>query len=228
MSVYEVSRRELGAFDFVLFLGVLYHLRHPLLGLERVCEVTREEAIIESHIIDDFFTCDRPLMEFYERTELASQYDNWWGPSYDCLTRMTRAAGFVRMEQFRRSPARVTIRAWRDWESSALESELSLHISEAFNSATWEPTIPVSGRHAFLGVYARGLQDGATSETIRIHVGSFGGTPIFVGECEFAEYKQINAVLPPGLEPGTLSLWIEDRGKRSNEVQLQLIAGAKW
>ncbi len=40
MSVYEVSRRKLGTFDIVLFLGVQYHLRHPLLGLERVCEVS--------------------------------------------------------------------------------------------------------------------------------------------------------------------------------------------
>lgn len=175
MSVYEVSRRKLGTFDIVLFLGVLYHLRHPLLGLERVCEVTKEQAIIASHIIDDFFTCERPLMEFYEGSELGDQYDNWWGPSYDCLTRMTRAAGFVRTEQIRRSPASVTIRAWRDWEPAAsLEAESSLYIPAVFNPATWEPEIPASGRRAFLGMYAKGLPEDAAYEIVRIHIGRFG------------------------------------------------------
>src|SRR2546425_135288 len=46
LSVYELSRERLGAFDIVLFLGVLYHLRHPLLVLERVCEMTHETAVI--------------------------------------------------------------------------------------------------------------------------------------------------------------------------------------
>ena len=228
MSVYEIRRRKLGAFDIVLFLGVLYHLRHPLLGLERVCEVTQEQAVIDSHVIDDFLVCERPLMEFYEGAELADQYDNWWGPSSDCLTRMTRAAGFVRTEQLRRSPARVTLRAWRDWEPAAQEPEPSLHISETFNPSTWELAIPLSGRRAFLGIYAKGLPEDSTNETVRIHVGSFGVIPIFVGESEFAGFKQINAAVPPGLEPGTRSVWIEERGRRSNEVPLQLTEGTEW
>ena len=228
MSVYEVNRRKLGTFDYVLFLGVLYHLRHPLLGLERICEVTKEEAIIESHIVDDYFACDRPVMEFYEHMELADQYDNWWGPSYDCLVRMTRAAGFVRTEQFRRSPARVTIRAWRNWESTLQEPVPSLQISDPVNAVTWEPSIPVSGRQAFFALYAQNLPDDATRDTVRIHVGAFGAIPIFVGESEFAGHKQINAAVPPGLEPGGVSLWIEEQGKRSNEVPLRLIEGTEW
>src|SRR5256885_11922615 len=35
LDVNELSARRLGRFDIVLFLGVLYHLRHPLLGLEK-------------------------------------------------------------------------------------------------------------------------------------------------------------------------------------------------
>jgi tRNA (mo5U34)-methyltransferase len=228
MSVYEVSRRKLGTFDIVLFLGVLYHLRHPLLGLERVCEVTKEQSIIESHIIDDFIACEPPLMEFYEGSELAGQDDNWWGPSYDCLTRMTRAAGFVRTEKFRRAPARVTIRAWRDWEPGVLEHEPSLHIAEVVNPATWQPEIPISGRRAFLGTYASGLPEDTTVETLRIHVGTFGAIPTFVGGSEFEGLQQINARVPPGLKPGTAILWIEERGRRSNPVEFQLTEGTEW
>jgi tRNA (mo5U34)-methyltransferase len=228
MSVYEVSRRRLGSFDFVLFLGVLYHLRHPLLGLERVSEVTGGQAIIETHIIDDFFSCDSPVMEFYENAELADQNDNWWGPNFDCLTRMTRAAGFVRSEPFRRSPSRVTIRAWRDWQPESAEAEPSIQISTTFNSTTWESAVPVSGRCAFLGLYAKGLPEDATKEAVRLHIGPFGAQPIYLGESEFEGYKQINAAVPPGLEPGTISLWIEATGRRSNQVELRLTAGTTW
>lgn len=70
MSVYEVSRERLGVFDIVLFLGVLYHLRHPLLALERVCEVTTDCAIIESHSIDHLLETNHPVMELYEITQL--------------------------------------------------------------------------------------------------------------------------------------------------------------
>src|SRR5271167_1924893 len=37
----EITPERFGFFDYVLFFGVLYHLRHPLLGLENVCAVTR-------------------------------------------------------------------------------------------------------------------------------------------------------------------------------------------
>jgi tRNA (mo5U34)-methyltransferase len=47
MSVYELNRESLGTFEIVLFLGVLYHLPDPFLALRRVCEMTRETAVIE-------------------------------------------------------------------------------------------------------------------------------------------------------------------------------------
>ena len=35
-SVYTLSPRELGTFDVILFFGVLYHLRYPLLAVDRL------------------------------------------------------------------------------------------------------------------------------------------------------------------------------------------------
>ena len=72
LDVYELDPRRFGTFDIVLCLGVLYHLKHPLLGLERICSVTREVCIVESFVIDGR---DRlqgiapapPCLEFYER-----------------------------------------------------------------------------------------------------------------------------------------------------------------
>src|ERR1700689_1521816 len=39
-DVYSLSPDKIGRFDIVLFLGVLYHLKHPMLALDRVCELS--------------------------------------------------------------------------------------------------------------------------------------------------------------------------------------------
>src|ERR671933_1283270 len=49
-EVLELSPERVGNFDVVLFLGVLYHMRHPFLALERMAAVTRELLIIETHV----------------------------------------------------------------------------------------------------------------------------------------------------------------------------------
>src|SRR5471032_3308631 len=48
IDAMDISPERVGTFDVVLFLGVLYHLRHPLLALERVAAVTRDLLIIET------------------------------------------------------------------------------------------------------------------------------------------------------------------------------------
>ena len=49
---YELPEAGLGTFDFVFCLGILYHLKHPLLALEIVCALTTDTAIVESFVID--------------------------------------------------------------------------------------------------------------------------------------------------------------------------------
>jgi tRNA (mo5U34)-methyltransferase len=56
-NVYDLGPDQLGTFDVVLFLGVLYHLRHPLLALDRLRLLCRSLLIIESLVCDArFFT----------------------------------------------------------------------------------------------------------------------------------------------------------------------------
>ncbi len=231
MSVYELSSGKLGVFDIVLFLGVLYHLRHPLLALERICGMTRETAIIETHIIDSVFPTDHPVMEFYEFDQLGGQYDNWWGPNIECLTRMTRSAGFARVELIRREPTRATIRASRGWNDKPPVVSANLRISDHFNAVTIERVIPSRGRHAFIAVLVEGLPSTARRWEIRIEIGGFGAHPIYVGpsgDPKHAGLTQINVPVPPGLEPGetTLCLWHE--GELSEEVGLVLGQGTEW
>lgn len=91
-EVLDLSPQKLGVFDVVLFLGVLYHMRHPLLSLEKVAALVGDLLIVESHIVIDSQSV--PMMRFYPGGELAGDPTNWWGPNTACLEAMLRTVGF--------------------------------------------------------------------------------------------------------------------------------------
>jgi len=104
MSVYDVTPELLGKFDVVFFFGTFYHLRHPLLALDRLSSVCTEKIFIESAILDDYspyqgglnhgYGQGQMLMEFYPDKEYGGNSTNWWVPTLNCLANMTLAAGF--------------------------------------------------------------------------------------------------------------------------------------
>jgi tRNA (mo5U34)-methyltransferase len=110
MDVYHV--RDLGEkFDVVLFLGVLYHLRHPLLALDLLHEhVVGDMLVVQSmqrgsndlpRVEEDYPFSERrifdapgyPKMHFVER-RYAGDCTNWWVPNRACLAAMLRSTGF--------------------------------------------------------------------------------------------------------------------------------------
>lgn len=114
----------LGTFDVVLYLGVLYHMRHPLLALERLAQVTGRLAVIETEFVAVTGFEHHALCEFYETNELAADVSNWWAPNLKALVGMCRAAGFTRVEYHddgRSQPPpegglhrfRLAVRAWK-------------------------------------------------------------------------------------------------------------------
>ncbi|ABS27417.1 TIGR04290 family methyltransferase [Anaeromyxobacter sp. Fw109-5] len=111
LSVYDVAR--LGEkFDVVLFMGVLYHLRHPLLALDLVREhVARDTLVFQSMIrgaqgrlqvapdypfseTEIFDHPSWPKLHFVEH-EYAGDWTNWWVPNRPCVEAMLRSAGFA-------------------------------------------------------------------------------------------------------------------------------------
>jgi tRNA (mo5U34)-methyltransferase len=96
IDVMDISPETVGTFDIVLFLGVLYHVRHPLLALERVASVTSEQLILETHV--DLTWLRRPAMAFYPALELDWDPTNWWGPNPAAVEAMLHAVGFRRVE----------------------------------------------------------------------------------------------------------------------------------
>src|SRR5437762_12690767 len=50
-SVYDLDPATIGRFDITLALGLIYHLKHLVLALERLFDVTRELLVIETAIV---------------------------------------------------------------------------------------------------------------------------------------------------------------------------------
>lgn len=108
MQVYDLARSN-ERFDLVLFMGVLYHLRYPMLGLDIVCQrVSRlllfqtltmpgDEVYEETHgkmFVDRHLLREPgwPKMAFFEHG-FAGDYTNHWAPSHAGVEAMLRGAG---------------------------------------------------------------------------------------------------------------------------------------
>ncbi|TML15734.1 MAG: DUF1698 domain-containing protein [Actinobacteria bacterium] len=99
-----------GRFDIVLMLGVLYHLRDPLLVLERVASVTGGLLVLETEV--GMLLTRRPAAEFFPGTELNEDPTNWWAPNVAAMTGMLRAVGFRSIEVAWRRPLPLRIAKW--------------------------------------------------------------------------------------------------------------------
>ena len=114
LGVYELPRLD-ERFDLVLFLGVLYHLRYPLLALEMVAEKVGRLALVQSlslppepevEIPFDLELSERgrlaatgwPKLAFVER-DFAGDPTNWWVPNGACLEAMLRSVGLEPVER---------------------------------------------------------------------------------------------------------------------------------
>jgi tRNA (mo5U34)-methyltransferase len=110
MSVYDVATLN-ERFDLVLFLGVFYHLRHPLLALDLVHEhVTRDLLIFQSMqrgseevepLAEDYPFWETSIFEhgsfprmYFVEHSYSADPTNWWIPNRACIEAMLRSAGF--------------------------------------------------------------------------------------------------------------------------------------
>src|SRR4051812_2327042 len=114
LQVYDLARRP-DRFDLVLFMGVLYHLRHPLLALDALAEKTERLLVLQTLTMPgedvvrapaDVDIDERgrlveegwPKMAFLER-KLAGDPTNWWAPNHACVEAMLRTAGLEPVER---------------------------------------------------------------------------------------------------------------------------------
>jgi tRNA (mo5U34)-methyltransferase len=112
-SVYELSERFPEPFDVVLFWGVLYHLRHPLLALDNLRAVTGGQALLETAVCDSELKRrdrDRSLVRYYRGDELSNDPSNWFSPTTRALEDWCASGGFG-VERVGAWPAKAPARA---------------------------------------------------------------------------------------------------------------------
>jgi len=228
LSVYEISREKFGVFDFVFFLGVLYHLQHPLLSLQRVCEVTRDTAIIASYVIDKIIETDSPVMEFYPFDELGGQYDNWWGPNTECMVKMTNTAGFAQTDVIYREPIYTTIKAHRRFTDLPENASPTIYLDDVNNACSFKHLFPRRGRLAALAIWAKKLPSLASRQNVKVTIGDYGVRPAYVSKVDPTGAAQINVPVPPGLELGLHKVKVYCEGQTSNDVEIDIVDAGEW
>ena len=212
MDVLELTPSTVGRFDIVLFLGVLYHLKHPMLALERVCALTREVAIVESFVAD---VPGYPLIEFYETDELAAQLDNWFGPNVEALLGMCRSVGFARAELTYTEGERAEIACYRHWEP--MREQPPVVLNGAQNNRTNGVNF-YSTRDEYLTCWFESPETSLTRSDVFPEVGGYGSLPIDVRRFDALQWMA-SLPLPPGLEPGWHEVRLRTRDRGWSEMR---------
>jgi hypothetical protein len=200
MDLFELTPKQAGYFDIVLFLGVLYHLKHPLLGLEKVCELTRELAIVESLVVPAGSGENFPAMEFYETDELGEQLDNWFGPNVPCLLALCRTAGFARAVLLDVSDNRAVVACYRQWAPPASTGRPAPALTSAFHGRNYGLNF-YTHRDEYVTCWFTAEERALTRETVFPEAGGYGVPPIYVNQRAPGVW-QASFKLPPGLAPG--------------------------
>lgn len=108
MQLYHLALLQ-ERYDIVLFLGVMYHLRYPLLGLDIVSQKVKKlmilqclsmpgdeiyPPVLDSALDERDYMRDPgwPKMAFIEH-QIAGDPTNWWAPNRACIEAMVRSSG---------------------------------------------------------------------------------------------------------------------------------------
>jgi tRNA (mo5U34)-methyltransferase len=114
-DVHQFCLETRSVFDYILFLGLLYHLRHPLLVLDRLSCLLREKLFVQTvlrgrapdgtfRVEDDYPASEAEVFEhleypklFFIEKKFNGDLSNWWFPNENCLLAMLRSSGFRRI-----------------------------------------------------------------------------------------------------------------------------------
>ena len=104
-SVYDLNARAFGTFDMVFFYGVLYHLRNPILALERILSVCTGTILLQTATYEVPGATGIPLAKFHPFGLKSGPAENpqwdptvFWLPNAECVRAMVAHAGFQDIE----------------------------------------------------------------------------------------------------------------------------------
>jgi tRNA (mo5U34)-methyltransferase len=118
VELYECGAYDLqvldSKFDVVVFIGVLYHLKHPLYALELIASMCKETMYFQSVVrgpsgdvepekdypVTEIAAFDQPAWPklYFIEKKFNGDESNWWFATRSCLKAMLRTAGFRSVE----------------------------------------------------------------------------------------------------------------------------------
>jgi tRNA (mo5U34)-methyltransferase len=154
MQVYDLIRVS-DVFDLVLFMGVFYHLRYPLLALDAVVrrvgklllfqtlsmpgdEVYSPTAGLDINDRAALLEAGWPKMAFFEH-EFAGDPTNWWAPNHACVEAVLRSSGLRILERpthevYLCEPDRENPSSSMAWDMHEFEAATRILQDVSFNS----------------------------------------------------------------------------------------------
>ncbi len=109
-NVYELNPRTFGTFDLVMFYGVLYHLRHPLLALEKILSVCTGTMLMQTATYENPHDTVTPVAQF-NPFGMPSGPDKtifdptvFWRPNGECVKAMMASVGFKNVKVLSTDP----------------------------------------------------------------------------------------------------------------------------
>jgi tRNA (mo5U34)-methyltransferase len=216
LNVYELNARNVGQFDITLALGLLYHLKHPILALENLYQVTKELLIIETAIMPPERTPEsfvHPLghkqmllhsIALVENaTNAKEQVFNWFLPGVEALKGLLRTTGFVDVEVISVREERAVV-VCRKAKGEAIASAALKHFVAELSLEAGPSSCRASSEMTFqLRVENVGLAHWPTSGASAGEQGVvFLGSHLLRDTEEEVDWDYGRARLPRDLEPG--------------------------
>jgi tRNA (mo5U34)-methyltransferase len=104
-NVYDLSPRTFGTFDLVMFFGVLYHLRHPILAIEKIFGVASGTVLLQTASFEDPALGTDAAAKFHpfgieSGPPEKRQFDPtvFWIPNAACVRDMLLHVGFIHLK----------------------------------------------------------------------------------------------------------------------------------
>ena len=112
-GAYDVRSLDI-SFDVIVFIGVLYHLKHPLYALEQIASICKDTMYFQSVVrgpggdvnpaddypVNEVAVFDQPAWPklYFIEKKFNGDESNWWFATRSCLKAMLRTAGFRTVE----------------------------------------------------------------------------------------------------------------------------------
>jgi len=110
-NVYEFILKNKQTFDYVLYLGLFYHLRYPLLILDQAAKITKEKFFFQTvmrgdekpplTVPDNIESTKSELLNhpnfpklFFIEKNFANSHDNWFLCNESAIYALLRSSGF--------------------------------------------------------------------------------------------------------------------------------------